>query len=281
MKLALYLAAFLGAQGVVATAMPGGSFLRTPANTPQDLVRALNDKTTVACYHQATHLSRSQLIAEFKSLHISTVPDDLVARIYFVRPNRSSVYSGLRRLHKGTPVWSNHQGKMVLVKACGNVMAVLPAHATALHNVPYYISTPAERESGNNSPFFLEGLRSAAPPATFDLIGSSEAATPVAGETSFFEQPPGALFTSTDMLPMEQNLVSVIPPKGFPTNGGFNGDWLLAGLPLLGILGGSGSHHPQGAPPPPHPVPEAGTLVAYGVGAALMAVSVWRKRGLR
>lgn len=223
----------------VASGVPPHAFLATPVSSSKQLISQVTDNETVADRYQRHFAMReSEVVAYFKTLHISKLPETKMYDVYLVRED-GMIDLHPRVLKAGTKVFADPSGMPVLLMACGNPL-VPPKTPSIQAKVQ-----PTGSEKGYEP-----------------VLPGPEPGAQAALEPSVFPEP------SVAPLP---EVASVPPITGtaanplLPLSAGPVG--LLAFLPLLGSHGNSPSSQ--------RPVPEPATLTVMGIGAAMLAA---RKR---
>ena len=273
--------------------MPPGAFLREPAGSVQALNRQLNaDPLVGKRYARLYKMPVQDVKSAFTHLKLTHLTQDQVFQVHYVHTGEQIGYK-LRRVRKGTPIYTFDDGTPVLVQVCGNPIRrqVSPSHRVGIAP-PETEMPPAVAEFDANEDLQgmpanweggINGLRSGPPseqlppPLDFVEVPDIPAEAPAETTTLLHRQPP----------------IEHIQHWG-------NGGLLflpLAAIPLIALSGGSSSS--PGLPPviippvvtPPIVIPPTGTIVGAvtpepgtitlllaGALAGSMAVRSYRSR---
>lgn len=248
LKFFAVLAATLLAVTIMARAEPN-AFLNKAAYTQNALVTQVqNDPKVMSRYTRHFGMTKQEVIEYFKTLRLDTLKEDGVYLVYNV-PNTEEVRARSIFYKKGTKVWVDPDGGIVLKASCGNPMA----RGTDVQTVPISADYDAATELvTRDTPVEL---------TTETILETEIVPSPVELETSALAFPVAP--------PMEVGtLVTTVPPV-IPGGGGFNPNFLfpIAAIPFILIDGGGGNE----------PVPEPATMVLLAAGGAAIAA---RKRKL-
>ncbi len=100
--------------------MPPGAFLRNPVSDVDALSRELReDSVAVSRYSHKLHLSPAIVRANFAHLHLTRLKRDIIMEVCYVHPGER-IGVKVRRVRKGTVVFSLPNGTPVLAQVCGN-----------------------------------------------------------------------------------------------------------------------------------------------------------------
>ena len=256
---ALTLIAWMVIAGPVA-AMEPHAFLNKPARNTEQLVRQVkNDRVVADRYMRHFAMTQHQVAAYFRTLRPSTLAYDGDFEVFNVLP---SGQIRLRTLHlkRGTPVFKDLSGKVVLKRSCGNPMTMIvtvrpepvtqgPLDAPQITVQPVVLEAPAPETTFQPAP----QLPDAIPPQTVALV-------PGLPELTFGELP-------------ETRREAVVPAAvaAAPSLGAF---------PVL-ILPFIFPHDKGHGGPPPVPEPSGLAACLGGLAAATCALRARRVRQRR
>src|SRR5579871_3125048 len=274
------------AAAFAAPRMPPGAFLRQPAESVQALNRQLaSDPLVCQRYARLYNMPVRDVREAFTHLKLTRLPQDQIFQIHYVHTGERIGYK-VRRVRKGTPVYTLDDGTPALVQVCGNPVRprVNPSHhvgmppaETEAPAVVDFNANEALEMAPSNPMMELNGLRSGPPgtqlPPPLDFVEIPE--IPAEAPTD----------TSTTRLHRA-------PPVEHIRRWGNNGLWLLplAALPLLALNGGGDNDHtgvPQGPAgggvggvTTPEPGAVTTLLAATMVGGVAFRLRQRRKAGI-
>ena len=100
--------------------MPRGAYLRQPVHsTPQLVGQFANDPLVVERYSRVFKMSPEAVKSALKEMRLTPLKKDMVMNVYYVRPGEHLGFR-VRRVRKGTLVFTLPDGTPALVQACGN-----------------------------------------------------------------------------------------------------------------------------------------------------------------
>lgn len=243
LKFFAVLAATLMAVTIMARAEPN-AFLNKAAYTQNALVTQVQkDDKVMSRYTRHFGMTKEEVVEYFKTLRLDTLKEDGVYLVYNV-PETEEVRARSMFYKKGTKVWVDQDGGIVLKASCGNPMA----RGTDVQTVPISADYDASTE--------LVTRDTPLDATTETIIQTEIVPTPMDVETSALAFPVAP--------PMEVGtLITTVPPGG----GAFNPNFLfpIAAIPFIIIDDGGGNE----------PVPEPATMVLLAAGGAALAA---RKR---
>ncbi|HLV78985.1 MAG TPA: hypothetical protein VKT32_01850 [Chthonomonadaceae bacterium] len=240
-----------GAAGGSQPRMPEGSFLRRPAPTTQALRQQLaSDLAVRTRYARLFHMAAQMVAPAFYGARLTRLKRDEVTQVFYVRPGEHIGYR-LRRLRKGTLLYTLRDGTPALVQACGNPLRRV---------LPIARSAPVTRPPG--APIFLPVTPSLTTTVMLPPAAPLHSVVPP-GFVEVAVPPPG-------LLPPPPPIISPAAATAQARHW-FNAGLLALPFGALPFLGGSSSHASPptggGAPPgTPPPVPPPGGGVPPGGG---------------
>jgi hypothetical protein len=275
--------------------MPPGAFLRQPAESVQALNRQIHTDSLVCQRYARLYNMPVQDVREaFAHLRLTQLSQDRIFQIHYIHTGERIGYK-VRRVRKGTPIYSFADGTPVLIQVCGNPVrpnvgpsrhvGMPPPETVVPAVVAEFDVNEAMEVAPSNNIVELNGLRSGPPgellPPPLDFVEIPE--IPLEAPTD----------TSTTRLHRA-------PPVEQIKHWGNNGLWFLplAALPLLALSGGGGNNAslhqgpaggppsgPPGGPPGPPggglitPEPNSLSMLLAGSLACGFALYLHRRRG--
>lgn len=213
------------------TTMEPGSFLVRLAPSTAALVQQVKtDKVVLDRYMRHFAMTREEVLDYLKTLKLTTTQSDGLYVVYGA-PRTGSLRSRLLKLKKGTKVWVDQAGDVVLLWHCGNPVTRGP-------KVPYDVRKPDAQPTGVAAEQ-LKDVPMTAPDSMMEstLIGSVEPMLP-----------------EVPIVPVNENVIPIVPSASAPS--------ILGWLPVLGVIGTTGGNNT-----PPVPEPASMAALAVGVGA--------------
>lgn len=208
------------------------AFLNRRVTTTNELVnQARTDSAVMDRFMRHFSMTREEVIAFLGTLRPGTLEQDGVYTIYSV-PDEGYVKSRVGRIKKGTRMFFDRNGNPVLIALCGNPVVTGPTTAPAI-NVTPIDQTSIELE-----------------PVVMDFTPETDIAVPM---------PP----TVATIPPVE---TAITAPQPFVPS--------VTAIPLAGAVAGLGAFaltNVNTGGDVVTPVPEPGTLLALGLGAAALA----------
>ncbi len=211
----------------VAQTDPGAFLNRLCATTPSLIVHVKQDTKVMDRYARHFAMSESEVVTYLRSLSVSKTDEDGLYVVYGA-PETGLLRSRVMKIKKGTKVWVDQTGEVVLLWHCGNPVTRGPS-------VPYDASKPVANPNGTS----MDQLREVplqAPTSTMQANMS------ILGEPSIPEVP---------ILPQTNLDIPIVTSS---TNLGF-----LSVLPVLGLITNTN---------PPNAIPEPATLAILCIGAS-------------
>lgn len=208
-------------------------------------------------------MSKADVIAMFSKLHIAKLEEDTQVTMFSV-PTGGAIRSHHAVLRKGTAVFEDADGNLVLKLRCGNPLVggrevtALPSAPSAVAGVTTMQSLPPEILAPEAPP--TDQLASLVPPDTTpDVV---EAATPV---------------TPVTAQSVTNNYVTNNSTYN-TSGGGGNLGGLLVAVPIAAFLGAVIDHNHGCCCPKPAPTPEPLSVTLLGGGALGLVASARRRR---
>ena len=227
------------------------AFLNKAAYTQNALVTQVQkDEVVMSRYTRHFGMTKEEVVEYFKTLRLDTLKEDGVYLVYNV-PKTEEVRARSMFYKKGTKVWVDPQGGIVLKASCGNPMV----RGTDVQTVP--ISADMDANT-------MMVTRSTPLEATTEsILETAIVPSPVSLESSalaFPVAPPMEVGTIVTMIPP-------VTPEVPGILGGFDPGFLapIGTIPFILIDTDGGAE----------PIPEPATLTLLGLGAAALAA---RKR---
>ncbi len=117
----------VGGPAMAKPRMPQGSFLRVPARTAAAFRRQVwRDPAVRARYMKLLGIHEPRAFAgAFADLRLTMLPEDRILRVYYTRPTGRQGFK-LRRVRKGTQVFTSSSGMPMFVRVCGNPLRTDP-----------------------------------------------------------------------------------------------------------------------------------------------------------
>ena len=234
----------------LAQRMERGSFLRKPANGQQQLVKQVrSDPIVAARYARLFGVPTSRVTSYFQTLRLSTIPSTARYTVWHVDPDGTFETKRLL-LKKGTQVYRDSTGRMVLKANCGNPMvASIPSEPVASNGRPGRLTEVVEEPASEPEVLAtVPDVVTVVPPSTAEV-------TPVA--------PVAPVEPVAPVAPVTPGAPQTLASGG----GGLNLGPLLA-IPLIGGVIAAGGNGGGGGGT--NPVPEPATMVAIAAGAGLV-----------
>ncbi len=217
--------------GLAAARTEPNSFLNKPAYSQSALIKQVESDAVVASrFSRHFGMTKSEVISYFKTLKLTELQEDGVYLVYNV-PDTEEVRARAIFYKKGTKVWIDQNGGLVLKASCGNPMA----RGTDVQTVPVEAEFNGETNLvSRTTPLDMQ---------TDTILETSATPMPINVETSALAYP-------------------MVPPAAVQGigGGGFNPAFLL---PLAAV--------PFIVDKPKEPVPEPATMAIMAVGAGLLA----------
>lgn len=254
-----------GCVALAAAARPvRNSFLDYPVRSPQDLVREVETDPAVADrYERHFGMSKAQLIGYLQSLHRDRIETAGSYSVYSV-PLNGQLKMHEQRLKVGEPIFSDPDGKPILMVKCGNPLTLGPANTRspvtqAITESPFdeqlkAVTVPAVEAGGSPSP---------------DMLLDTPA---VPGEMTYTPEAPEVL-TGPGLAPAGSQLFSGV--GGAAGGGGIGAGVLGALIPIGGIIWATSN---TGGSHPVTPVPEPASVLLLSLGTGSVMLSVLRRR---
>lgn len=235
----LLLAAVVLSTSIAMARTEPNSFLNKPASTTSALVNQVKSDPVVASrYTRHFGMTKTEVEEYFKTLKLSTLEEDGVYLVYNV-PDTEEVRARAIFYKKGTKVWIDQNGGLVLKASCGNPMA----RGTDVQTVPITSEVDAVTNLTERPTEIIA--------KTDTILETSATPVPVAVESSALAFP-------------------TAPPASIASlgGGGFNPLILapLGAIPFV-IKGKT----------PNDPVPEPTTMLVIGAGATALIAKKRKK----
>lgn len=262
--------------------LPQGSFINVPCQTVEALVSHVQRNSVVAArYARVFHMSPAAVVEAFKQLKVGTMPEDRITRVYFV--HGWTIGYRVRRVKKGTPIFTMPDDTPALVLVCGNPLVTTPVPPLLSQPIPEFGPTfeEAELPSGPErasapleAPEEMPVLASPEP-GVQDIVESAPVVPPE------FVEDTGVL--PADRIPLTE--AHLTPPialamlAAFYATPGLGGGGGFGSVPTPTTPGGGtprtlpGTITPIAASPPVGPVPEPGPAGLAACAAMAMAAT--------
>lgn len=247
------LAAVAALPGMALATAPDGrpvrnSFIDRPVADARDLVRQVRADPVVADrYERHFSMDRAAVLRFLGTLHRARLARAGTFTIYSV-PTDGHIKMHVGRIPKGEPMFMDRAGRPVLVVRCGNPVVLGPSYRA---HAPMTIGD-------------LSSVRTLDLPMADALDRVPLALVPGTPESEILNAT--SLAIAGEPAPETQALAREILLS--PKSSGLEGLSLM--LPILGFLGGHGSHAGSGSVTPP-PVPEPAPFLALAGGVAALA----------
>lgn len=230
--------------------MERGSFLRKPALSRWQLLEQVKrDPIVAARYHRHFHVSDQELLAYFGTLQTSTLSATQKYRVWHVDPD-GKIGPKYLLLKKGTKVFVDPKGKLVLKLSCGNPMT---------ETIP---KRPKEFEPTVNR----------IPPTTLEApVGPELELAPTEPPGPALDVPvePPPIEPAGELTPAGPIYESSAPQIFMPSGGGSIAWWPILTVPVIGTI------IPKGGG---DAVPEPTTMAVFATGIG-WAVARRRRKG--
>lgn len=221
--------------GIASARTEPNSFLNKPAYSQSALVQQVQKDPVVASrFSRHFGMTKAEVIEYFKTLELTTLKEDGVYLVYNV-PDTEEVRAKAIFYKKGTKVWVDQNGGLVLKASCGNPMA----RGTDVQTVPVEADFNGETQLvSRTTPMELN---------TDTILETSATPMPINVETSALAYPS-------------------IPPAAVQGISGaaFNPAFLLPLAAVPFVIGDD----PED---PKEPVPEPATMAIMAAGAGILA----------
>jgi hypothetical protein len=256
-----------------AQTMERGAFLRKPAESRQQLINQVRqDPIVSARYQRHFGMTHDEVIQYFSQLNTGKLQEGGRYAVWHVREEDGVPHTKWLTLRTGEPIFADADGRAVLKLNCGNPMVdrmVARRAITTDQEVAVAPPLPPIVKVAEPPAFVAQQVPVVAvvPPPAISTLEATRLGAPPA------------------LAPVEIAVVPPIPPviaaaPAFPPAA-------LLALPLLfaGGGGGGGAAGPPGLGSAPLPsttyadaVPEPGTMAAFGLGAAVLALRRRRRK---
>ena len=274
------------------TQMPPRSYLVTPVRSVDELVRQLDNPSVLNVYVRHYQAPRSEIEAFFKSLHVAKAGRESRAVVYFYDRSSGRINKRLHTVKANDLFFVTKSGNPMLMVKCGNPLgtriwipkkevavgaddanrAVSPETAVAANPSSGDLVPAAEPVGATVDP--LTGLK------TVDATSAPADGPPSASQPTNPTDPATASNPTQPTSPEARSGVP-LPGQGVFSSIGPGGNWTagfgetlaaMSFIPLTGAMqrGNGYAAGPAGTSTIISPVPEPGTLVAFGIGTALL-----------